>query len=104
MTAAELASLRDRVSRAQLAHEQVAPSLREEAGRRALAALHEAERRYRAKTGEPPKPPRLSLHCVYCGEPVRLRDQSKRTPVPPATCRLHRDLPGMDTHYGGGLS
>ena len=49
----------------------------------------------------PLKAPKVKLRCVYCGVPVTLRDQSKRVPVPPATCRVHRDLPALDPHYGG---
>ncbi len=102
MSPPELAALRDRVSRERLEPQPEPLSPKAEAGRQALAALHEAERRYRERNGAEVKAPRLKLVCAYCGVPVRLRDQSKRKPVPPATCILHRDLPALDPNYGGG--
>lgn len=85
MTPAELSALRDRVSR-ELLSPRKEETAREAAGRQALAALREAERRYRA-TGYG-----LSDVCIYCGVPVRGKHE-------PPTCILHRDLPALDPHF-----
>lgn len=85
MTAAELAILRDRVTRAKLAMPSKAESAlspRELAGRQALAALREAEQRFKA----------LQRLCVYCGGAAKGRKL-------PLTCAEHRDLPANDPFY-----
>lgn len=80
MTPGELAALRDRVARAQLAHEPRKPTAKEAAGQAALRAM------------------KLAGKCAYCG--VDVSAQKRRTGKP-LTCRAHSDLPARDPNYEG---